>query len=391
MSQNDHAPLAPSAAHEWVNCSLSAHLSAISQNLREGDEDQEGEAAHQHAAHLLAFGEITALGSVSKNGVVVTDEMIDGSILYSDHILRVLLDEGVALTSIQAHLFIEQHVRIPSVHEQCYGTPDAYALISNLLGEDGRYKLHLFDYKFGHRFVEVFENWQLLLYVIGVLDGSGLPSNQWDRVDITMHIIQPRSYTPEGQIRQWSINGGEVLRSYIAKLAGAATAAMSVATRFGRAGAHCRDCIGRYRCQALQQAAYAQADYAGRSLPVDLDDPNLSRELRWLHEAQRLLEARVTGLEQQALHRLQSGAHLQDYGIDFTKPHRRWRANAEDVITMGALMGKDLAKAGRECITPAQAKKLGIDESVIAEYAFYPSGTAKLVPVDTTKTRKLFG
>lgn len=387
MSHNDHAPLAPSAAHEWVNCTLSASLSAISQNLRDGEEDKEGEAAHQHAAHTLAFGEVLQAGEIAKNGVVFTEEMIDGSLLYADHILDVLMREGLNPVTIPMALFIEQGVRVTSVHRECYGTPDAYALI----GKDDGHVLHLFDYKFGHRFVEVFENWQLLLYVIGVLDGSGIPSTQWENVEIVMHIVQPRSYTSEGPIRHWKLSGGEPLRGYIAKLAGAATAAMSVATRFGKTGSHCRDCIGRYRCEAIQKGAYASAHYAGRALPVDLNDGNLSRELRWLRESQQLLEARITGLEQQALHRLHAGAHLQDFSIDYTRPHRRWSAPDEDVIAMGALMGKNLAKPGRQCITPAQAKKLGIDESVIAEYASYPPGTAKLVPADTTKTRKIFG
>lgn len=381
MSDHDHAFLAPSSAHEWINCGLAPHLSSITQDLRDGDEDKEGNAAHAHAAQLLTTGELIPVGTQMNNGVTVTDEMLEGSMTYADHIT------DTVPTRSRMWLLVEQLVHVPSVHKQCYGTPDARIL----LGEDnGPWHLHLFDYKFGHRFVEVFENWQLLLYVIGVLDASGIPPLEWHRVTITMHIVQPRTYTSEGSIRTWTITADK-LHPYISELAGAATRALSAPSREGRAGEWCRDCIGRRRCEANQKAAYRAVHESGRSTPVDLNDKALSRELRSLHHAQRMLEARITGLEQQALHRLHSGAYLSDYGIEHTRPHRRWNAPASEVIAMGQLMGKDLAKSAEPAvITPTQAKKLGIDESVIVEYASYPPGSAKLVPVDTTKTRKIF-
>ncbi len=378
MSDHDHAFLAPSSAHEWINCGLAPHLSSITQDLRDGDEDKEGNAAHAHAAQLLTTGELIPVGTQMNNGVTVTDEMLEGSMTYAEHI-------QATLGPILPKLIVEQLVHVPSVNGKCYGTPDAYALYHG----NPCIELHLFDYKFGHRFVEVFENWQLLLYVIGVLDASNIPPSDWFAVQVTMHIVQPRTYTSEGPIRTWTITADK-LHPYISELAGAATRALS-SQRVGRAGEWCRDCVGRRRCEANQKSAYRSIHESGRATPVDLDDRALSRELRSLHYAQTMLESRITGLEQQALHRLQAGAHLADYGIDYTRPHRRWSVPAETVLAVGEMLGKDLAKSAEPAVlTPAQAKKLGIDESVIVEYASYPPGSAKLVPVDTTKTRKIF-
>lgn len=56
---------------------------------------------------------------------------------------------------------------------------------------------------------------------------------------------------------------------------------------------------------------------------------------------------------------------------------------------MGDLMGVDLRKPV-ELDTPAQARKKGVDESVIAAYSETPMTAIKLVEVDGTEARQVF-
>lgn len=58
---------------------------------------------------------------------------------------------------------------------------------------------------------------------------------------------------------------------------------------------------------------------------------------------------------------------------------------------MGRLLGKELAEPVK-AISPAKAREMGIDESIIKQYSTgRVLGENKLVRMDTKQTRKLFG
>ena len=63
--------------------------------------------------------------------------------------------------------------------------------------------------------------------------------------------------------------------------------------------------------------------------------------------------------------------------------------NGKMIMMMGDLMGVDLRKPV-ELDTPAQARKKGVDESVIAAYSETPMTAIKLVEVDGTEARQVF-
>jgi hypothetical protein len=55
---------------------------------------------------------------------------------------------------------------------------------------------------------------------------------------------------------------------------------------------------------------------------------------------------------------------------------------------MGDMLGKDLRK--KEAITPKQAIKLGVDETVIKAYSTQPRTGVKIVPDNGNKAKQVF-
>jgi hypothetical protein len=113
--------------------------------------------------------------------------------------------------------------------------------------------------------------------------------------------------------------------------------------------------------------------------------------LKLLRRAQKAIEYRLSGLEEQAIHELSNGGLVSYFSTERGKGRERWKKDVPhaEVIMMGDLLGVDIRKPV-EMDTPAQVRKKGIDESVIAEYSETPMTALKLVEVDGAKIRQIF-
>ena len=333
---------------------------------QESPKSQEGTAAHEVATDMVLGIEHT-VGSLASNGVEVTEEMVEGAYIFQASILDVI-------NEVDSHLKIETLLHAPHIHPDNGGTPDAHWRSGNAL--------HIWDYKFGHRYVEAFENWQMMDYAAAILGDEPPPD-----VEVTFHIVQPRSYCAEGPVRRWVTNSVD-LDPYFEALALAAQAAMGPNPQCVP-NEHCGDCSARQACPALQRAALAVADVAYAAVPFDLSDPMIGVELRWLMEAQERLEARISGLSADAESRLRSGRAIPHWQLGASAPREQWTKPIEEVIEMGSLFGKDLKRPPAP-ITPAQARKAGVPDEILSAYATRPPGAMKLVPVSAVQARKTF-
>ncbi|HWI05617.1 MAG TPA: DUF2800 domain-containing protein [Acidimicrobiales bacterium] len=368
-----HAILAPSSAARWVACAGSVLLAALYPETEESPEAAEGTATHWAAQELLA-GRAIDVGLVAPNGVVLSDEMAEGAEMYVDHIDDTLKRFGLDRSALR----VEQRVSISAIHSENWGTPDAWFY------DHATRTLVIFDFKFGHRFIEVFENWQLIDYAAGIVDGLGL-DDQATRVEFW--IVQPRSYHRDGPVRSWSTVASD-LRALWNKLRNAAEAAM----RPGAActpNPECEYCPGRHACEAAQNAAYRAADLARSSVPLELDAGAISLELRILQRAEQAIKARRTGLEEQALNRLKRGEAIPGLATESTTGREAWSKPVPEVVALGQLFSIDLVKPAT--ITPAQARKAGLPAGIVAAYAERPARGLALVYDDGTQARKVFG
>lgn len=369
-----HAFLPPSGASVWRVC---AAAPTMWQRYPEHDDNAaalEGTAVHWAGAELLAGRDID-VGLVADNGVTLDTEMAEAA---DDWARLVRAWEGVE------QLHIEQRVTMPEIHADNWGTPDAWAFGHN--PTTGRALLRVADLKYGHEFVPVFENWQLIDYASGILSSMGVDGISDQLVDVEFTIYQPRNYSSDGPVRTWRTTAAG-LRGYFNQLRGAAEAATGPKLA-ATVNPGCKHCSARHACGVLQQSAYAVADLGYASQPLDLSPEALGRELRYLRRAKAALDARVTGLEDTALHALKAGGAVPFFRLQTNPGRTVWAKSPAEVATMGQLCGVDLAKPST--ITPKQAEAKGVPKVMVDMFSIQNSGSIALVPDDGTEARRIF-
>jgi len=373
-----HSILPPSGAGAWKLCGLWV---AMNQAYPQPDtpESLEGNAAHWVFAEMLA-GRPVLEGMQAPNGVFITDEMIEGGELVVDTVRARMPVERFGAPRVEAS------VGIPRIHQQCWGTPDIWSFSTMPL------VLEVVDYKFGHRFVDEYENDQGVAYIAGIVDalaekfkaGAGLFDQ---RCKVNFTVIQPRCFYKGSPVRTWSVMASD-LRGQINQLAKAAEVALSPNPP-AVTNSECGDCSGRHACPALQKAAYHDAEFAVKSSPVELPPAAASLELKMLERSLERLQARVEGMRETVAVYIRQGHSVPWHRAEQGYGRQQWTMPVDQVLAMGSLMGVDLSKPGVK--TPKQALKSGVDEAVIKAYSITPLGSIKLVPDNPADARRVFG
>jgi hypothetical protein len=318
---------------------------------------KEGTLAHTVCAMLLE-GKLIPPG--------ISREMLEHCELYAHYILGKVGEN---------RLHIEETIAIKDIHEECWGTPDCWFVDHNTK------TLHLFDFKYGFGYVDVYENWQLIEYAAGI-------KIEYDKA--VFHIIQPRWFGREGRIRTWEIDY-PTLEIFWHKLKRAEYLAMSAHAEL-KLSDECVNCKARHACPSLQHNTLNQIDTLAINVPFDLDREQLGNELRIMHRAAKLLDARITGLEAEVLAHLKSGQPIPHYQIGYTQPRERWAKDDAEILALGKLLGLDIGKPP-EPITPKQAMAKTKNQEIIKilkANSETPHGSAKLEEINERELRKIF-
>lgn len=375
-----HSLLPPSAAARWCGqrCTASPALEAKHAGVTDQQHAQsavEGNAAHWIAAEMLR-GRTYPTGTATPGGPLSDEEMTDAAeVLCAD----IVTQTGGDLRD----LHIEERVDAASVHPDNWGTPDVWAWTPS--GSGGL--LLVWDFKYGHRFVDAFENWQLIDYVAGIISRPEFIGLDHRKVEVVLTVVQPRNYHPVGPVRRWTETLTK-LHPYFAQLTETAAEATgpNAATR---TGPQCTDCRARHVCDALHYAADNVADVAGGAVSLELPPAALGLELKMLQRAQELLAARVTGLEAQATALLRSGQVVPFFSLGSSPGREQWTRPPAEVVALGELMGVALAKSVT-AVTPKQARDAGMDAAIVAGYSTRPPGALKLIPIDNAQMKRIF-
>ena len=369
--------LRPSNAHRWANCAGSFRMEGRYPQ-DDGEEARAGTAAHFYLTERLQ-GRPWPVGHITPNGVPIDGEMVECAKPFLEHVAE--LANPQIQRAKPPTWGVEQPVTAHGlVHPECEGTPDFYFI------DWDRHAVHVMDYKYGHGFVDPFENEQPLIYLAGVFERHELTLDDVKGWECHLTIVQPRYYGPGGPVRTWRLLG-HIAWARIAALSNAALAAKQpdAATITGK---HCTHCTARHACDALQKAGGYALDLAGSNVPHELAALPLGLLLRHIRAAVKRLEALETGLEASALARLRAGERIPYWQVGFGERHEKWVTPLVEVIALGDAFGVDLRKEA--CVTPKEALKLGVDATVIAAYSEKPHGAAKLVPLDESTAAKAF-
>lgn len=368
-----HTRIAPSSLHITTPCPGSVILSEAMPVLPRTEEEMEGDAAHWVALwaayHQLELTSI--VGQTVPNGVEITDEMIDGALLYVETV-----GEAPGAGEVQ--------LSIPHIHPtECGGTPDWWTWTA------ATKTLRVIDYKFGFRFVEVWENHQLVAYAVGLMDFLGL-----DEADIILEltVVQPRSYHPDGPVRTWRVSPMK-LRGFVNIMHSSAVEALEP-NPSTHSGPHCLDCKARAACLTYQQTTGGIIDYSGKAQPNLQTSDDVCRELALVQDARQRLKGRETGLEAMAEHFARMHKPTPGFSMQAVAGRLKWleNTNAMEVESMvQTLTGKSALKPPT-LLTPTQTKKLfkKVDAVVIDGYADRPNGAMKLVRDNMAKLSRIF-
>jgi len=365
--------LRPSAASVWISCNAAPSMWAALPPDRielENDAALEGTAAHWCGSELLG-GRVPVVGSVHQNGVVIDETMLRHAEEYRDI---------VAAWNIP--VYVEQYLTISSIYPDFGGTPDAW-------GYDRKTAtIKIIDFKYGFQIVEPFENWQMLCYVAGIIEKLQLDGYLDQIYTVEFYVFQPRVNHVEGHLRTWKTKASN-LRPFFNKLQSAAENVYGK-NPVASTGKQCRYCEARHRCTVLLESSYVAVELSQMPDSFDLNVTQAGKELMQIEAAIEILKSRKTGLEGQLMHALSAGNVSPHFTLDRVKCRTKWIEGSEStVLAMGEILGIDLAKP-REPISPTQARKKNIDDSVINLYSVTPIGEQKLVRLSTLKTRKLF-
>lgn len=349
-SQRQHARLAPSSAHIWINCPGSVQMS-------EGLDDEEtvyqaeGTAAHE-LAHMCALRGQDHTGNAeawrgwrvnSETGSLqqfpgrptmpwfeVTAEMADAVQLYLD-VVREIPGEK------------DFEVRLETQVEGSFGTGDC------VIYNEAESKLTIVDFKYGRGVaVEVQGNEQLMLYA------SGAVKRHHNRPvgEIELMIVQPRAFHRDGPVRRWTLTPAKLWVFVSEANASRDDPAALVA------GPHCKFCPAAGFCPALRDKVLdaVGAHVLDGEIFTMADPKNTADDIaRHLRNA-AIVSNWVRSVEKFAHLQAVKGNMPTGYKFVATRSHRKWKDEgyAADVLGM---LGVEALYTEPELRSPAQLEK----------------------------------
>lgn len=353
---SSHAPLAPSGADRWFNCTASPRLEV---NLP----DQESiYAAEGTVAHDIADGILRGLAPQfgprmqGKFEIVVDREMQDHAYEYVNFCQSIAEDPGTT------HWFSElafKDILTDKIDPNCWGTLDFGAVT-----QDGS-AIHIVDLKFGVGIqVSPWWNKQLMIYAIQFyryMAETGVDMSEVRIFDIT--IVQPRGW--EDPVKTWSITlddlqlwADEHLLPAIERTYDADTVA--------RGGDWCRFCKAKLFCPELQGAFNEMATLVKDGFnPMELETWEL---LEWLTRAEGV-KILCNAIATEEINRAAKGEEIPGRKLIEKFGFRVWKEGAKDHLTK-ILGGHALTE--QELKSPAQIDKVDGGKKETAKWAYKP-------------------
>lgn len=373
---DDHAFLASSAADIWGipdGCPAYPRMALAYSDENDSPEAREGTAAHEYVSTVL-MGTKREVGDLAANGHPVTDEMVECA--------QALFTDVASWRPGCGHRFgVEERLHMPSVHPTLnWGTAD-------IIGANFTIKrLYVRDYKFGHKYVDAWENRQLVDYAIGAFRHFAISPEDIPNWTVDTGIFQPRCWHPEGPRKLWEVTGARFLE-LADDLAYRARKASDPNAEF-HTGDYCTYCPARYACPALRAAGGASVDLSMQGIPHDLT-PDMSGLIRaHIVGAIDRLKALQSGVDAQIEAYIRKGQRVPGCDLQPGGGREYWTKPLDEVFMLGDLFGKDLRK--KDALTPKQARDLGIDETVISAYSDRRRGELKVVAVQDNTAAKAF-
>lgn len=330
MSKNQHAIYAPSSAHRWTRCTASAEALAKLPNFDDlyGDgENTVGTDAHEEIERCIGLCD----GEMSLELAEIPNPNHPAA-----YGITLLLDYVHQLPP--GRIWVERRVRLT---DNIWGRCDVGHW------DDNTSILTIIDYKNGYIDVQAENNEQLRIYGGGHILTHNLPA-KW----IRYVVVQPNSFQPVPRVKQW-LESAENLHSFVKNVA----AIPSSPLRF-EAGEHCRYCPLFGQCPASKDILI--------QLSVMLANPPYQvspHQVALFAACEKPIADWFKAMDKFALKNALTGNMPPGMKIVQTRKHEAWKD--ENLARLFVFNTKGINALNPP--TPAQAKKLGLDISELAE------------------------
>jgi hypothetical protein len=327
-----HAVIAPSSMGITVNCSYYPHI-----NMQYDDTtslaSEEGTAAHWVLEQLLRYWVCwgynppeemvkSFIGSKADNGVFVNDEMVDcASFAFTNCISLVTSNEAFQT------ILVEGRVHMPQLHPtDCWGTLDFgfYDPFTKTIV--------IRDYKHGFGLVEVYENYQLICYLCGMLLLH--PECQW----VDLGVIQPRPFHKHGACRSWNTHI-TTLYPLIERMQNKIEEVYR--NPYTTPGDHCRYCPGatNLTCEAFMNSGYNAIDMSFAPSLTNMSNEQLGKLYETANRAFNAIKHLRDNAANQIISKIDSGNKVKGWVLDQPKGNSYWSESDDKIEEVCQLLG----------------------------------------------------
>lgn len=340
----------------FMVCNGSSFLNGV-EPFRESTEiAEEGNAAHWVVEQCFKTGQLLEeyIDRQAPNGYFITAEMVEYVSNYLDFIRSVTSGE------------VETNTSWATIRGR-----------ADFVGFDGNTMI-VADLKYGWRIVEPDNNWTLISHAIAALRDNV--------TEIVFQIHQPRPFHPKGNVRIARMDRATLLQKKQEIIN-----ALENPKQESISGIQCVHCKCFTQCPAAQTAIMNAIDAANYAFDSELDGEQLGWMLKTLKRAKEVINQAYDAYEDLAFQRLSKSQTVKGYQMVDKIGNRTWTGEPEDVINyLKIFCNIDVTK--KAVVTPAQAIKMGVPESVIETCTHRPCIGSKLVEMDDNDVgEKLFG
>jgi hypothetical protein len=381
---NVHSHIGASSAYRWWSCPGSVRLIRQAPPQEQSEYAAEGTAAHEIASLCLSNKTRPEqyLGTVTKNGFDVTDEMVEA--------INVYLDAIDDLTKNGTYIrLVEVQFDLGCIYEGLFGTADFIAISSDMKRIIG------LDFKYGAGVpVEAKENKQLLYYLLGainfaysvrkMLDDPALFGWQQTFEEVQIGIVQPRCRHKEGAVRMWPVPKG-YLDSFADELRLAAELTEDPKANLC-VGTWCKFCPAMSICPAFNQQVtdIAKADFSVEPVHAKLLSPDAMtlEQIAKVLAFSDLISDWLKSVEAHALLLAEHGDKVPGFKLVKKKANRKWIGTDDEIAEKLGLFLSDEKIWQKKLLSPAQVEKLvkGKEKKLIEDLFETPDNGNTLAP-----------
>lgn len=371
--ERDHRRYSPSQSERFFNCPGSSNLIDKLPARATSDYALEGVIAHAVLEAGIRNHDTNVLYAI-KHSPYADHELVKGyhNFHYSiqdalDHIWTVV--EELDFMYGDVVLGVEVYVDPPSnvAPGETGGFVDIY-----IYTPSGR-KLIVIDYKHGAGVAKAAEgNTQVKQYGCGLMFGPRAIVKPEDIDTVTLTIIQPRAFHPEGDIRSYDTTPIE-LYDYLIELDAAIIKCQDETAPLNPGLSWCQFCPARSGCPALARSAVAAilndtrkdvSDLTANALP-DLKSLDVGR-MAYILSMKPVITQWLNAIEGHADELSRSGIDIPGFKRVESQARREYYGNREEIADgLASMIGCDRSELYKE---PALLNITDMEEKVIAAF-----------------------